>query len=99
MRATYLLSWSNPARTPNLLRQPVAIQHLFSVIVFHLGGVAKHLVVSRLQQLLAPVMALRANGLLHARVGKIALSRGLFRHQLHDAESLSLLVRGTGQGD
>ncbi len=58
-----------------LLGGTVAIQDFLGVIVFYLGLVAEDLVVRGLQQLFATVAELGSNGLLHARVGQLALSR------------------------
>src|SRR5580704_604916 len=77
----------------DLLGEPVAIQDLFCVIIFYLSGVAQNFVVCRLQQLLAAIMELGTNRLLHPRVGQIALSRWLLRNQFHDTETSILLRR------
>src|SRR5580692_5498331 len=67
-----------------LLFDPVAVQNFLGVVILHLGRVPQNFIISGFQQLLAPVMELRADGLLHPRVGELALSRRLFRDEFHD---------------
>src|SRR5260370_926227 len=71
--------WNEP---PLLARR---LQDLLGVKVFYFRLVANYFVVRSLEELLATVAQLLANGLLHAGIGEFALSRGLFGHQLHDA--------------
>src|SRR5579872_2408009 len=81
-----------------LLFDPVSVEHLFRVVVLDLGGIPQDLVVRGLQQLLASVVQLRANRLLHAGIVGFALPRWFLRNQLHDPESQQLLAR-TVYGD
>src|SRR6266849_993441 len=52
-----------------LLGGAVAVQHFLRVVVFYAGLVAENLVVPGLEQLLATVAELGADGLLHPWVG------------------------------
>src|SRR5689334_6041897 len=73
------------------LLEAVAVEHSFCVIVLYPGRIPQHFTVSCLEQLLAPIMKLRVNRLLHARICEFTLPRRLLRHQFHDAESQRLL--------
>src|SRR5437879_4464470 len=73
------------------LLEAVAVEHFFCVIVLHPGRIPQHLIVGRLEQLLAAIMKLRVNRLLHARICEFTLPRRLLRDQFHDAEAQRLL--------
>src|SRR5207249_4375788 len=53
-------------------------------IIRHLGLVTGDVIVSRLQQLVLAIQQLLADGLLHARIGQLALAARLLREHLQD---------------
>ena len=60
------------------------LEDLFGEVVLDAGLVAQHLEICVLQQLRARVAQLLTNGLLHARIVQLALSRGILSMQLVD---------------
>jgi len=82
--------WAVPLPSRNLLR----------VVIFHPGLVAKDFVVRGLKQLLSTVAQLRADGLLHARVGQFTLPcRFPLKSALPPEKPANLLVHRIGQRD
>ena len=63
-----------------LLCQAVILQDLLGEEVLHLGLIANHVVVGRLQQLLATITKLIANRLLDARIVQFALTGRFLGH-------------------
>src|SRR5215469_11140852 len=82
------VSISERASTPAaLLHRAGFLQNIFGEKIFYGRFVTDVLIVGGLEQLLATVAELFANGLLHARILQFALSRSLFAHQTYDAKT------------
>src|ERR1700691_455455 len=75
-------------------RLPGALRHAPRQVIHHLGLVARHLVISVLQQLVFAVQQRLANALLHARIVQLALPGRVFGDDFENAVTLLRLDDG-----